>query len=394
MEREKLVCDSLSINQYAASIASTWIWAPAIFVASSISYTHGLLGLALFLIPNIATLILFGFISNYVRNKQDGITVLDGIQSACYQQKVIHLIVSLVVLVCSTTVQLLAIKSLWNIPEYISIGATCLLALVITLSGGIKTCIQSDFWKYVVTTAISFGLLIVGCTAVGFDFSNVSLVGSMSYDPIDFCLSFGVVTALGLFSAPYIDQTFWQRAFSIPKQKVVKTFCLAGLYFAIIPICFGLIGLIGTKMSQWSLANQFVSGIPAILMSVAVFFILLATIDSNLCALQSYVETTKIKQYISSSVAMVLLCIASGIVIYLNPTLAIAQLFLIYGTIRTCMAVPTLLIVFNKYDSNRLLYATILSCLIAPIGYILTGSFWFTVFGFVVPVLGIKLAFK
>lgn len=41
--------------------ASTWIWAPALFVSSSVAYYYGLAGLAIFLIPNILCLILFGF---------------------------------------------------------------------------------------------------------------------------------------------------------------------------------------------------------------------------------------------------------------------------------------------------------------------------------------------
>ena len=57
-------------NTYAMSIAATWIWAPAIFVASSTAYFNGIYGFLWFLIPNVLTLILFGYFSQkFIKEK-------------------------------------------------------------------------------------------------------------------------------------------------------------------------------------------------------------------------------------------------------------------------------------------------------------------------------------
>lgn len=57
-----LVARGLNSASYAKSIASTWIWAPALFVSSQIAYQYGLSGFLMFLIPNVLTLLIFGFV--------------------------------------------------------------------------------------------------------------------------------------------------------------------------------------------------------------------------------------------------------------------------------------------------------------------------------------------
>ena len=71
------------ISVYAASTASTWIWAPALFVSSATAYYYGLIGLLTFLIPNIMCLIIFGCVSSYIiNNKLADVSFLQLIQRA------------------------------------------------------------------------------------------------------------------------------------------------------------------------------------------------------------------------------------------------------------------------------------------------------------------------
>ena len=99
---------------YASSIAATWIWSPAIFVSSERAYFDGIWGYLMFLIPNILTLILFGYFANKVRSKVDGVTLLDAVNSADKRQKYLHLLISLTVLIASSGVQILGIKPLFS----------------------------------------------------------------------------------------------------------------------------------------------------------------------------------------------------------------------------------------------------------------------------------------
>ena len=65
-----------NIWAYSASIASTWIWSPAIFVASSKAYYDGIWGFLMFLIPNILTLVLFAYFAEMVRKNKEGFTLV------------------------------------------------------------------------------------------------------------------------------------------------------------------------------------------------------------------------------------------------------------------------------------------------------------------------------
>ena len=69
---------------------------------------------------------------------------------------------------------------------------------------------------------------------------------------------------------------------------------------------------------------------------------------------------------------------------------SVVQWFLFYGTARTCMFVPTVLIMLNKYDKYRLFVATILAIFISTIGYALTKEFTYTLIALILPLAGIK----
>jgi len=51
----------------AMSVASTWIWAPALFLAAQKAYQQGLPGLMWFTVPNVGCLVLFAFLAPRIR---------------------------------------------------------------------------------------------------------------------------------------------------------------------------------------------------------------------------------------------------------------------------------------------------------------------------------------
>ena len=59
----------LNSTEAGFSIAATWIWAPALFVASQQAYNNGWVGVFYFTVPNILTLVLFAYLGQKVRNK-------------------------------------------------------------------------------------------------------------------------------------------------------------------------------------------------------------------------------------------------------------------------------------------------------------------------------------
>lgn len=373
---------------YAASIASTWIWAPAIFVASSKAYIDGLWGFLMFLIPNILTLVLFAFFAEKVRKERDGFTLANVVESAGKYQKNLHILVSLVVLVCSTCVQFIGlhlILSQWiSNSKLVSAIISSALAILMVGRSGIKGSIITDAIKYVIMFVCGSILLMNTNSTEAFT------AGRSGKDIVELWTTFGFTTAIGLFSAPYVDQTFWQRVFSIDKEKVFRTFIYSALLFGLIPLLFGLVGFYQDgNIAGWGIEKVFNSGALSVVLAVCVLSALLSTLDSNLCAVSSIICKEFDLPFRAGQLSMLgLLFLSGGMMVVTN--LSIVDLFLIYGTIRTCIAIPTVLIILKKYDRLRLLLATILTVVVAPVGYIFGGenSYLFTVLALLLPLVG------
>ena len=240
------------------------------------------------------------------------------------------------------------------------------------------------------------GIILVWTSFQECDVSKINLFGLNNPSFIDISLSFGIITAIGLIGAPYVDNTFWQRVFSLEKQEIFSTFVKSGIYFLLIPLCFGLVGFFASPLAEqgWIITKAFEGTFLTACLSVAIFLALIATIDSNLCAIHSLAYKT-----VGKVPSMeILLLISILVVSYFEPT--IVQMFLIYGTIRTATSIPTVLIILNRYDTNRLFYATLCAVLVGGIGFIsmnvlgLPYGFMFTIFAFICPVLGYKFVKK
>lgn len=374
---------------YMASIAATWIWTPAIFISSEKAYFSGINGFLMFLIPNVLTLIVFAYFAEMVRKRTDGFTLSDVIRSAGSRQKNLHLAISLVILICSTCVQLLGLHTLFsawgNVPKGISALIVSIVAFLMVGKNGIKGSIKTDFVKYVIM--LVGGLVLLLATIK--NSSGVRLEGTAQINFWQLMGTFGVSTIIGLLSAPYVDQTFWQRAFSVDKNQIRKTFIGSALLFAVIPTIFGLIGFFASEDANWNIAVAFEDTILNVILAVCVLCALLSTLDSNLCAVSSIVCADMKQSIAIGRLSMVaLLILGSAVMVFTN--VGITDMFLIYGTIRTCAALPTILIILDRYNPKRLFWATLTAVIIAPSGYILSADYkWlFTVLALVIPILG------
>lgn len=395
MNLDKLLYRGGSDLEYAASMASTWIWAPAIFVAASMGYFYGWVGVALFSIPNALAIVFFGYFAAIVRwDVREGITFLNALESAPKSQRELHLGIGLIVTACSTIVQLLGMHlllSTWfELPVLASALIVSGISLVIVWRHGLKGSIVSDYWKWIAT--VLCGIVLVGVLASD---PSASLRDSKVFDPADlgYLIPFGLTATIGWWCAPYADQTFWQRAYSCDKERIVDVFASAALMFVIVPILFGLVGLLSAStgiVAGWTVASAFGTSWLGLVLGVAVFCSLLSTLDSNLCAVQSIAET---EFNFDGRVAMLIL-LGFSVAIVSTVPMTIAGLFLLYGTIRTCAAIPTFLVVFDRFDPTRLFVGSVLSVIVGAGGYALAALFgfsqsWiFTVLALMLPFIG------
>lgn len=375
-----------SIFKYTTSIASSWIWAPAIFISSQQAYANGLAGFLMFFLPNFFTLMLFGYVASYVRQRIEGYTVMDALKSSPVYQQYTHLAIYILIVLCSSCTQIIGMQMLLNVfikdKMLIAIWLS-VFAVLLVWKHGLKTSIITDAYKYVI-------MLICAVVLLANVKGEINFGGVSAQSSWDMFKSFGAITALGLLSGVYSDMTLWQRAFSIPRENVKKCFIGASYGFAIIPFIFGIIGFCcGGNGDMWSLPVQYSSGVLNIVLIICVTSTLMATLDSNLCAMAAIPCKMFGKKMIWGKIAMSIVLLVACILTS-TELFSLTYMFLAYNTLRACIAIPTLLIIFDYYDKKRLFMATVTAIFVALTGYLLTTNWIFTVLGFIIPVAGFK----
>jgi Na+/proline symporter len=270
----------------------------------------------------------------------------------------------------STGVQLLAGSKILSLLTGIPFWTMTIIMAVIAFSysqfSGIKASILTDAIQMVFMLIVSVCFMVFGVKNGGGIGNLITGLGGFSGDGasliskrgIEIFFGFGLPTTVGLISGPFGDQCFWQRAFSVRKDKIGRAFFVGALLFGIVPLSMGLLGFIGAGM--WYVAAdtdvinfELISTLfPSWAVIPFLFMIvsgLLSTIDSNLCAISSLTtDVFKItdenndKTLGKTKIAMVIMLVL-GIAVANIPGLTVTHLFLMYGTLRASTLLPTVL---------------------------------------------------
>lgn len=404
----------------AFSMAATWVWAPSMFVASEKAYTQGLVGVFWFVVPNVLTLMLFAFFANKMRKlRPEGWTFSDYIREK-YSKRChnLFLVESFGLQTMSFAVQLLAGATIFSKITGISFTATtvvmALCPLVYTFASGIRCSIITDFWKMLwIVIVLLLGLPIMfsnagpealfnGLGGVSGGFSDL-----FSGNGLMVTLSFGIPTTIGLLSGTFGDQMFWQRVFCVKADKVKRTMITAAFIFAVVPISLAVFGFFaagtGLAISDTQLTN--VGAVMAFcpkwflyLFFVLILSGLISTVDSIICAVSSVAGHDVVKRLAmnekwheriqkniflfilfanevrAARFAMIIVTV-SAIFIANIPGLTILYLFLLYGTLRSSVMLPTVFAILGKRMSERGLFYGILTSMIVGLPIFAYGNF-------------------
>ena len=350
----------------ALSIAATWIWAPALFVSTEKAYTTGWVGLFWFLVPNALCLVIFIPFAKKIRKEMpDGMT-LSGYMKEKYQSdevKRIYLFQLIGLSVLSTGVQLLAgsqiLSVVTGIPFRTMTALLAGIAVSYSLFSGIKASMLTDSIQMVFMLAacslfVMFGAKNTGCETIMHGLSGISGNYGNLFDKegIEIFLSFGLPTTVGLLSGPFGDQSFWQRAFAVKKEKLGKAFLLGAFLFAIVPLSMGILGLMGAGSGyqaenigiiNFELISRFYPSWAVLPFLFMIISGLLSTVDSNLCAVSSLVTDMPGGKDIRKTRLSMIALLAAGILIANIPGMTVTHLFLFYGTLRASTLMPTVL---------------------------------------------------
>lgn len=294
----------------ALSIAATWIWAPALFVSTEKAYSAGWIGLFWFLVPNALCLVIFIPFAKRIRKEMPEGMTLSGYMKEKYKSdgvKRVYLFQLIGLSVLSTGVQLLAGSQILSAVTGISFKAMTILLACIAISyslfSGIKASMLTDaiqmvFMLVACSLFVIFGVrntgtqgIIQGLSGISGDYTTL-----FSGKGVEIFLAFGLPTTIGLLSGPFGDQSFWQRAFAVKKEKLGRAFLLGAVLFAVVPLSMGILGFMGAGAGyqaqnlgiiNFELIRHFFPSwavLPFLFMIVSG---LLSTVDSNLCAVSS-----------------------------------------------------------------------------------------------------------
>ncbi|MBI3032302.1 hypothetical protein HYY69_02405 [Candidatus Woesearchaeota archaeon] len=410
----------------AASIAASWIWAPALFISVQVSYKQGLPGIFWFVIPNIIALLIFMFLAPKIREKLPyGYTLPQWIKYRLQSERVhtIYLFPYFFYQVMAVTVQLYAggnlVSFLTGIPVIPVMIILAVIVLTYSLISGLESSIVTDFVQFLL---IIIGIVVVipwillkvgGFHAVTLGLGGVSGKFTSLFDP-SVAFSFGIVTAIGLISGAISDQQYWQRAFAIKKNNLVPSFVFGAFMFGIVPVVLSFLGFLAANSSLGITLPEgidvsmigvvavakFLPASALVLFVVMLLSALLSTLDSGLNAASSLYVTDVVKytakereilqkmdqqrqlnpEEISiakqldkkgirnSQLAMFGITIVGFLValaVTYIPNFGLKQLWWIFNSIAACVVVPTVLSLYwNRLDARGVFWGVLTSFVI------------------------------
>jgi Na+/proline symporter len=415
--------------QGSMSVAAANIWAPAMFISCLQGYVNGLSGVIWMIIGNAFCLIIFGYFTPKIKEQfPDGFT-LSGYFKEKYGSNVQTLLgIELITLsIASLSVNILAgsqaIQALTGINYHLVSVIIPVIALSYALRGGLRASIVTEmikvwifitFWLAIIAWTISVnggidtiiagigGKTGAGDVLWGTDFTNKVFIG------------FGLPVVLSLLSAPWADNTFYQRTFAIKKEVVRPAFITGALMGVTVTISGALLGMaaagmkldIPTAIQTYTNIVMFGLTLPSWLFPVLIFVIfasLISVLDSQLGTAASLLgddihnrfnkNGNEVSSVNWSRWGMVIVSVlAVGIVNI--PGITLLTIFLVYGISRAIVWWPVMISLINgKLISATGMFWGIVSawCIGMPIylyGQVLAGGPMYILFGTLFAVFG------
>jgi Na+/proline symporter len=307
------------------SVIAVWTWAMAVMMSMAMTFQWGLSGLFWFVVPNgLAVMAMVplakilrqrmpaGYtISQFAFNRFNQSKLASGVVTATM---IFGILLEILINLKGTSVVMSTVFPIdWKLATII----TVVVVLSYSYFGGLWTSVMTgtiQTWMITVPAAIVvvavFGMIDGGTTTV---FSAVKATDSskLSIFQADAAAGFGITLAFGLLAATVADQTFWQKVWALRPNQVGRTFLWAGALFYPIPICLGMLGLVGLAygLTPADVGGDIVAvgpyivshiGLPMFLIIAYVLVILAAcysTIDGASSALSSIVAVDIMKRY-------------------------------------------------------------------------------------------------
>jgi Na+/proline symporter len=244
-----------------AGLISIWTWAMAVMMSAAQTYTYGLSGLFWFVVPNgLAVILVIPFARKIRSLMPNGYTIPEFVSARFGGARLAAAVVvlgamfgSLIEVVINIKGTSLVISNVFGTDPKVAAIVGLAVVLTYSLLGGLWASVSTSTLSTLLHT-VPPAIIIVAALymAGGADSVWTSVAaqhnGLLSVTRPDAATGFGITLALGLITAAVAGQEFWQVAWALKRKDVSRTFLWAGALFYPIPICIGILGLIGIAL--------------------------------------------------------------------------------------------------------------------------------------------------
>jgi Na+/proline symporter len=241
-----------------AGMISIWTWAMAVMMSAAQTYTYGLSGLFWFTVPNgLAVIAVIPFARRVRSLMPAGYTIPEfvrerfgGARLAVFVVILGGLFGSLIEVIINLKGTALVASNVFGVDPNIAALVGLSVVLVYSTLGGLWASVSTSTLSTLLHTVPPAVIIVAVLAKAGGAepiWNSVASQGKglLSVTRPDAASEFGITLALGLVTATIAGQEYWQLAWGLKKRDVSRTFLWAGAWFYPIPICIGILGLVG-----------------------------------------------------------------------------------------------------------------------------------------------------
>jgi Na+/proline symporter len=234
----------------------------AVMMSSAMTYQYGTSGLWWFTVPNgFAVIAIIPFARRLKETMPHGYTIGEFVSSRFNGAKLARIVMTaglffgaLLAIIINLKGTSLVISTVFGVNQGTVAIITAVIVLLYTALGGLWASIStSTLTTLFITVPAAFVVTAVLSQVGGAEFVWQSVVdkGSelLSVTRPEAAVGFGITLALGLLTATIVGQDFWQVVWGLKGREVSRSFFWAGALFYPIPICLGILGLVGIALN-------------------------------------------------------------------------------------------------------------------------------------------------
>lgn len=384
------------------SLLAFWITGNTMLAAPESAYSYGVLGALGYGLVGGSGVLLFGLLSKRVHKVIPHGKSVGDFYGTRYDEKNYYLFLALLVVYVLGIIVTQGIgggvllEALFDIPYYLAVALTFGTVIVYSYFGGFKSVAGVAYFQVLLILVVALVVPPLVYLNVGFGpvyegmMENASSKLSLT---LPAGLLFATAGALMGIGEVFMDNTFWQRAYAIRRDVVVKTFMLSGIGWILVPLAVASLAFVAVAFGRTpEQINQVAPLIAQVyggqaagwLFLVAVWSALCSTTAASINALATLImndaiprvkddvtedELMQYGKYLTIAVGLV------GFVLSLPRILTMLQMLVFLGVINIAFVFPIVAgLWWAKTNSNVVFAAALVAITVGYYAYFTIGS--------------------